>query len=117
MALFGYIALNMADYKMMLLVIGVSLLVDILFSCGALLIEEIAFRRYPKFKDLIKMMFYSVLMTLGYNQINVYWKILGHIDYIRNDDSWGVMVRTSWKDEVAGHKPAIQNHTVNNQST
>jgi cellulose synthase/poly-beta-1,6-N-acetylglucosamine synthase-like glycosyltransferase len=117
MALFGYIALNMADYKMMLLVIGVSLLVDILFSCGALLIEEIAFRRYPKFKDLIKMMFYSVLMTLGYNQINVYWKILGHIDYIRNDDSWGVMVRTSWKDEVAGHKPAIQNQTVNNQST
>jgi hypothetical protein len=48
------------------------------------------------------MMFYSVLMTLGYNQLNVYWKILGHIDYIRNDDSWGVMVRTSWRSETTG---------------
>lgn len=117
LALIGYIAQNMANYRVMLLILGASLLVEIFFSCGALLIEEIAFRRYPKFKDLVKMMFYSVLMTLGYNQINVYWKILGHIDYIRNDDSWGVMVRTSWKNEVAGHKQAIQNRAVKNQTT
>lgn len=116
MALIGYIALNMADYKMMLLILGVSLLVEIVFSCGALLIEEIAFRRYPKFKDLIKMIVYSVIMTLGYNQINVYWKILGHIDYIRNDDSWGVMVRTSWQDEPEdkGRQPVLHNQPANN---
>lgn len=116
MALLGYIALNMADYKMMLLIIGVSLLIEIVFSCGALLIEEIAFRRYPKFKDLVKMIFYSLLMTLGYNQINVYWKILGHLDYIRNDDSWGVMVRTSWQDEPVstGRQPVMQNQPANN---
>lgn len=107
MALFAYISMNMADYKMMLLIIGISLLVEVLFSCGALLIEEIAFRRYPKFRDLIKMVVYSLLMTLGYNQINVYWKILGHIDYIRNDDSWGVMVRTSWKNELAAPKQEL----------
>lgn len=115
LALLGYIALNMADYKMMLLILGVSLLVEILFSCGALLIEEIAFRRYPKFKDLVKMVFYSVVMTLGYNQLNVYWKILGHLDYIRNDDSWGVMVRTSWQEEPAeaGRQPVMNNQPAN----
>jgi poly-beta-1,6-N-acetyl-D-glucosamine synthase len=107
LALIGLVLQNMANYKVMLFILGVSLLVEILFSCGALLIEEIAFRRYPQFKDLVKMMLYSVLMTLGYNQINVFWIILGHIDYIRKDDSWGVMVRTSWKKEVPGYKKAI----------
>jgi cellulose synthase/poly-beta-1,6-N-acetylglucosamine synthase-like glycosyltransferase len=101
-ALVGCFLLGTVDYRMMLLILGISLMAEILFSCGALLIEEMAFRRYPKFSDLVKMMFYSVLMTLGYNQINVYWKILGHIDYIRNDDSWGVMVRTSWQDDASG---------------
>jgi hypothetical protein len=101
-ALIVYILQDTANYSIMLYIIGLSMLVEILFSCGALLIEEIAFRRYPKFRDLFKMMFYSVLMTLGYNQLNVFWKILGHIDYIRNDDSWGVMVRTSWRSETTG---------------
>lgn len=101
LALIGLILENMANYKVMLFILGISLLVEILFSCGALLIEEIAFRRYPQFKDLVKMMFYCILMTLGYNQINVFWTILGHIDFIRKDDSWGTMVRTSWKKEAA----------------
>jgi biofilm PGA synthesis N-glycosyltransferase PgaC len=102
LALIVYILQDTANYKIMLYIIVLSMLVEILFSCGALLIEEVAFRRYPKFRDLFKMMFYSVLMTLGYNQLNVYWKILGHIDYIRKDDSWGVMVRTSWRSETTG---------------
>jgi biofilm PGA synthesis N-glycosyltransferase PgaC len=115
MALIGYVLEDMANYRVMLMVILVSMLVEILFNCGALLIEEIAFRRYPKFRDLAKMLVYSLVMTLGYSQINVYWKILGHIDYIRNDDSWGVMVRTSWRSEVTEHKPAIQTQTIKKQ--
>lgn len=115
LALIGYIIQDVANYKIILMIIGLSMLVEILFSGGALLIEEMAFRRYPKFRDLAKMMFYSVLMTLGYNQINLYWKILGHIDYIRNDDSWGEMVRTSWRNEVVGQTKPIRNQTVKKQ--
>jgi biofilm PGA synthesis N-glycosyltransferase PgaC len=71
----------------------------VLLGIGSLLLEEIAFRRYPRVRDIVKMLFYTILMFFGYRQIGVIWRFLGHIEYLRNNNSWGTMTRTSWKAE------------------
>jgi cellulose synthase/poly-beta-1,6-N-acetylglucosamine synthase-like glycosyltransferase len=112
LAVLGYCLMDMTSYTVLLLFMLANMLISIFFSCGALWIEEISFRRYPKVKDLLKLMAYSVLMTFGYDQLNLWWKFMGHIDYIRNKNTWGVMVRKSWKEDVGVTRQAIQNQTI-----
>ncbi len=95
-AMIGYWLLNMADWKTVAVFMLVNFFSCFILSLGALFIEEKAFSRYPKLSDLNKMMLYSFLMFLGYRQVGVLWRFLGHIDFFRNNNSWGTMVRTNF---------------------
>jgi len=95
-AMIGYWLLNMADWKTVAVFMLVNFFSCFILSLGALFIEEKAFNRYPKLSDLHKMMLYSVLMFLGYRQVGVLWRLRGHIDFFRNNNTWGTMVRTNF---------------------
>jgi cellulose synthase/poly-beta-1,6-N-acetylglucosamine synthase-like glycosyltransferase len=98
-ALCGYALMDMTKLHIVLTFFLVNVLISLVFNCGALLLEEIAFRRYRKVSDFLKMMAYSLLLSFGYDQLNAYWRFLGHIDFLRNKKTWGVMERKSWKDD------------------
>lgn len=100
LALLGYAMLDMTKLHILLTFLLVNIVISMLFNCGALLLEEIAFRRYHKTSDLLKMLLVSLLMSLGYDQLNAIWRFLGHIDFLRNKKTWGVMVRKSWREET-----------------
>ena len=99
-ALLGYFLMDMTALPIVLTFVFINMLINMIFTCGALLLEELAFRRYPRVRDLVIMAGCSVLMTLGYDQLNAIWRFLGQIDFIRNKRTWGVMVRKSWKGET-----------------
>ncbi|WP_289137495.1 glycosyltransferase [uncultured Brevibacillus sp.] len=99
LALIGYTLLDMTNAHVLLIYGLLNLLYGVLLGIGSLLLEEIAFRRYPRFKDIVKMLFYTILMFFGYRQIGVIWRFLGHIEYLRNNNSWGTMTRKSWQAE------------------
>ncbi|MCD1259674.1 glycosyltransferase family 2 protein [Paenibacillus athensensis] len=94
LALLGYWLLNMTDWYTVVIFSLVNLFSCFALSLGALFIEEWAFSRYPKLGDLNKMLLYSLLMFAGYRQIGVWWRLNGHIQFLRNNNSWGTMVRT-----------------------
>ena len=48
-----------------------------LLSVGALILEEMAFRRYTKLSDLVKMLLFSALKFVGYHQLGVLWRVQG----------------------------------------
>ncbi|CAI8894617.1 poly-beta-1,6-N-acetyl-D-glucosamine synthase [Brevibacillus sp. IT-7CA2] len=97
LALIGYTLLDMTNGYVLLIYGLLNVLYGMLLGIGSLLLEEIAFRRYPRFRDIVKMLFYTILMFFGYRQIGVIWRFLGHIEYLRNNNSWGTMTRTSWQ--------------------
>lgn len=100
-ALLGYFFLDMTAWPIVLTFLFINTLINMILTCGALLLEEMAFRRYPRIMDLAMMVGCSFLMTLGYDQINAIWRFFGQIDFMRNKSTWGVMVRKSWKEETA----------------
>ncbi|MFY0543758.1 glycosyltransferase family 2 protein [Brevibacillus sp. H7] len=104
LALIGYSWLNMTDAYIVLIFMAINLLYGYLLSVSAILLEEMAFRRYPKMSDLAKLLGYSFLMFFGYYQLGVIWRFLGHIEFLRNNNSWGVMTRQSWQVETANSK-------------
>jgi cellulose synthase/poly-beta-1,6-N-acetylglucosamine synthase-like glycosyltransferase len=101
LALIGYAMMDMTKIHIVLTFFLVNILISLIFNCGALLLEEIAFRRYSKVSDILRMSAYAVLISLGYDQLNAIWRFFGQIDFLRNKKTWGVMVRKSWKEDSA----------------
>jgi cellulose synthase/poly-beta-1,6-N-acetylglucosamine synthase-like glycosyltransferase len=86
--LLGYVDLPYAGALMI-----VSLLYSILGSILAVLLEDIAFRRYPRSRDLAFLVCAAVLEHLGYRQLTVWWRVRAFWEFFRGDLSWGAMER------------------------
>ncbi|MDR0271151.1 glycosyltransferase [Paenibacillus sp.] len=99
LALIGYTLLDMTHWRILLTFFLLNFLSGYLMSVGAIILEEIAFRRYKKLSDLWKMLLFSALKFVGYHQLGVLWRVQGHIQYLQNNNSWGTMTRQSWKEE------------------
>jgi cellulose synthase/poly-beta-1,6-N-acetylglucosamine synthase-like glycosyltransferase len=86
--LLGYVDLAYAGALMVL-----SILYSILISILAVLLEDIAFRRYPRPRDLAFLVWAAVLENLGYRQLTVWWRVRAFWEFLRGDLSWGAMER------------------------
>ncbi|WP_205600687.1 glycosyltransferase [Gracilibacillus sp. YIM 98692] len=98
LALVGYSLLDMSGWEIIATFMLINVLYGTLLGIGSLLIEEMAFQRYPRIRDYFKMVLYTVLMFFGYRQLGILWRFLGHIDFMRKNNTWGTMTRTSWND-------------------
>lgn len=94
LSLLGLLALGILNLNMWILFFIVALFYGVMFSVGAVLLEEVSFRRYPKPRDLALLLSCGVLENFGYRQITLWWRIQAFYDYfVKGVKSWGVMQR------------------------
>ncbi|MGM0546917.1 MAG: glycosyltransferase [Bacteroidota bacterium] len=79
-----------------LLFLAVSIIYGMIVSLVAVLAEEIAFKTYSDFKDVVVLSFYSFLENLGYRQIHSWWQLKGLIDFFKGKKDWGEMIRSGF---------------------
>jgi cellulose synthase/poly-beta-1,6-N-acetylglucosamine synthase-like glycosyltransferase len=72
---------------------GMSMLIWILLSFSAVLLEEYAVRRYARGFDIARLVYYSVFESIGYRQLNAFWRCRALIDLARKKQGWGTMPR------------------------
>jgi cellulose synthase/poly-beta-1,6-N-acetylglucosamine synthase-like glycosyltransferase len=70
-----------------------AILYMVLVSALAILLEDVAFRRYPSVKDLGWLLLAAVLENFGFRQLTVWWRVRAFAEYLRGDLSWGAMER------------------------
>jgi cellulose synthase/poly-beta-1,6-N-acetylglucosamine synthase-like glycosyltransferase len=94
LALIGMYAAGVLDIKMAVLFFVVSLFYGVMFSVGAVLLEEISFQRYPRPRDLAMLLSFGVIENFGYRQLTILWRVKAFWDYfVRGVRSWGAMQR------------------------
>lgn len=93
----GMLVLGLLNMQMALLFFVVALFYGIMFSVGAVLLEEISFQRYPNPKDLALLLAFGVLENFGYRQLTVWWRMKGFWDYYRGKTGWGSMPRKGFE--------------------
>ena len=71
----------------------VAFLVAILLSIAALALEEFNFRRHPRTRDIVSLVFYTLLENLGYRQLNDLWRLIAFVDLARRKQGWGAQKR------------------------
>lgn len=69
------------------LVFGLSL------SFGALALEELTFRRYPRLRDILGLFSIAFFENIGYRQLCQYWRVRGVVSWLLGQKSWGTMTR------------------------
>jgi len=71
----------------------VALLLGVLNSVVAVVLQEISGHRYQGLKALGLLLFAAVAENFGYRQLTVWWRLKGTFDWIRGRDTWGHMKR------------------------
>jgi cellulose synthase/poly-beta-1,6-N-acetylglucosamine synthase-like glycosyltransferase len=76
-----------------LLFFTVAVVLGMILSLSAVLLEELTTRRYDRVSDVVKLSFYALFENLGYRQLHAWWRLKGLIDYFRGSKEWGRMER------------------------
>lgn len=89
--LIGAISLNF-----FLLFLSAAILLGVIMSVLAVLIEELTFRRYDRIRDVAILVGYAFIENFGYRQIHAWWRFRGLIGYLKGNVEWGEMKRAGF---------------------
>jgi len=70
-----------------------SVMLGMLISLCAVLLEEFSFHKYSRWSDLARMAFYALIENVCYRQLNTFFRCLGMWDYVLRRKGWGDMKR------------------------
>jgi hypothetical protein len=68
----------------------------LVFSFGALRIEELAFQRYRRWRCLVRLVVAAVIENFGYRQWNTLVRARACWRLVRGSRGWGEMARTGF---------------------
>jgi cellulose synthase/poly-beta-1,6-N-acetylglucosamine synthase-like glycosyltransferase len=57
-------------------------------SVGAILLEEMTYRRYPKLRDLLALLAYGLLENVGYRQLILLFRMQGILKFLVGSHRW-----------------------------
>lgn len=87
--------LGMTPLSIFLLFIALSMVYGALLSVGGVLLEEITYRRYPKMRDLLRLLLYASIDNFGYRQLLVIYRCQAFLQYLRGRKKWEIVRHTA----------------------
>ena len=57
-------------------------------SVGAVLVEELTYRRYPRFRDLLTLLGYAAFENFGYRQMILWFRFQGFLKFLAGSHRW-----------------------------
>lgn len=68
-------ALGLVDTRFLLLFFVLSILIGVFFSVSAIVLEEMSYRRYVRWRDFLRLIAYGVFENFGYRQLLAWWRL------------------------------------------
>ena len=93
--IFGIINIQFA-----ILFFFVSIVLGVVLSVSALVLEELSFRKYPRYSHIVKLFIFSIMENFGYRQLNTWWRVRGILDFMTGEKKWGTMERRGMTQKV-----------------
>jgi cellulose synthase/poly-beta-1,6-N-acetylglucosamine synthase-like glycosyltransferase len=82
------IIFGMVPATLYLLFVLLSLAYGGLLSIGAVLLEELTYRRYPAYRDLARLLWFAFIENLGYRQLVLYYRFEGVVRFLTGSGRW-----------------------------
>lgn len=84
--------LGVVPANLFILFVLLSLVYGSFLSVGAVFLEELTYRRYPGFRDLMTLLGYATFENLGYRQLVLYYRVQGLWRFITGFQEWEKVV-------------------------
>jgi cellulose synthase/poly-beta-1,6-N-acetylglucosamine synthase-like glycosyltransferase len=84
---------GLINWELAQLMFLAAVLYGALISVGAVLLEEVTFRRYRRARDLLGLIAFGIIENFGYRQLTTWWRLRGWFDFLRNKGGWEPMPR------------------------
>jgi cellulose synthase/poly-beta-1,6-N-acetylglucosamine synthase-like glycosyltransferase len=89
----GAIYYGLVNWRYAELMFLLSIVYGTLISLAAVVLEEISYRRYRRFSDLLLLIGLGIVENFGFRQLTTWWRLKGTYDYLRGKSGWGAMTR------------------------
>lgn len=76
--------------------LSAAILLGVVMSTSALVVEELTFRRFPQTGMIVKLFIMGILENFGYRQLHAWWRLMAIKDFIFGKKAWGEMTRTGF---------------------
>jgi cellulose synthase/poly-beta-1,6-N-acetylglucosamine synthase-like glycosyltransferase len=99
---FGYItvvvslALGVVNVSFAIVFLAVAVLSGVLLSLAAVLLEDLAFRRFERQGELLQLVAYCLAENFGYRQLMTCYRVRGFFAYLRGNKAWGEIRRVGF---------------------
>jgi len=97
MTFLAAVLLGRASMPYVLAFLAVAFALGIALSFAAIGLEELSFRRYPRLRDMARLLGVAVVENVGYRQLSTWWRIRGMVGKLRGADAWGAMERRGFR--------------------
>jgi hypothetical protein len=90
----GYIIVPLAylfgvlNFEFLILFLILAIFFGIFLSTAGIFLEELTYRRYPKWSDLFRLLLYGVYENFGYRQIGSLWRTQALFQYVMGKREW-----------------------------
>jgi hypothetical protein len=84
-----------------------------LLSVSSLLLDEISYHTYPRFRQILALLVAATVENLGYRQMTAYWRLVGLVHWLAGTKAhWGEMKRTAdWSSPLPSPQASTTNRT------
>jgi hypothetical protein len=82
------IFLGMVPAALLLVFILLGFIYGGFLSVGAVLLEELTYRRYPRLRDLLTLVVFAMLENIGYRQLVLYYRFQGFLKFLAGNRRW-----------------------------
>jgi cellulose synthase/poly-beta-1,6-N-acetylglucosamine synthase-like glycosyltransferase len=96
------LAVGAFDWPRYILVVVVWTLFGTSVSMSAVLLNDVATRRYMRGRDLLLLFVVAVAENCGYRQLNTWWGVVGTVQALTGKGGWGTMKRRAFEQPAPG---------------
>ncbi len=79
---------GMLSVEFLLLFVTLAIFYGVFLSTASIFLEEVTYRRYPRWRHLARLLVYGVLENFGYRQINSVWRVQAFLKYLLGMRKW-----------------------------
>lgn len=79
-----------------LIFLGLAVGLGVMLSTSAIMLEELSFHMYPRFRQLALLYFIAVIENFGFRQLTAFWRFQGLIRWVRGTEhKWETITRSA----------------------
>lgn len=88
--------LGVVNVSFAIVFFAVAVLSGVLLSLAAVLLEDLAFRRFERQGELLQLVLYCLAENFGYRQLMTLYRVRGFFAYLRGNKAWGEISRVGF---------------------